>query len=274
MRYAGPYSAAATPTFDDLANASTAARQAPLLALAGKVNPAGLLHVAAVPNVHSLPAVKLTKAQKATLIDGYDGRSAEVKRQLEQMRKSLARADRELCPFCSLESTAQLDHFLPKAKWPEFSLYAPNLIPICPVCNQKKGSVIANPAGDRLVLLPTADQAVGQRVLRATMALNPLPRVTYFIDKAAPLAPADLALVERHFRKLGLADRYRRRAHSLTASLRVNIRRTGRVRAAANRAIHHGLSNAQAEGPVNSWRLALYDAIVANAQAFEDWLVA
>lgn len=274
MRYIGPYDLAVTPSYAALAAVSTAERRVALAALAGIVDAAGATHAAAVPDVHLLVATVLTVPQKSTLIDGYDGRSAAVKRHLERMRKSLGQEHRDLCPFCSLESTAQLDHFLPKQKYPEFSLYGPNLLPICPICNQSKGVSIVNQAGERLFLMPTADMAADQRVLTAVMTFNPVPRLTYSIDQNAHLAPPQLALVERHFVRLNLAKRYRRRAHSLVAAIKANVRKAGRTRAIAHRAIHQGHGTAHMEEPTNSWRVALYDAIIANAAVFEDWLIA
>lgn len=51
-----------------------------------------------------------------------------------------------VCPYCnrnyvySKESvnTCDLDHFLPKDKYPIFAVSFYNLIPVCPVCNRKK----------------------------------------------------------------------------------------------------------------------------------------
>jgi hypothetical protein len=273
MRYIGRYDLAATPSFASLAAASTVARRAHLAALQGKIDAAAAHHAAALPHVEVLAPANVTAAEKTTLVDGYDGRSAAVKRRLETMRQSLGQAHLDLCPFCSLETTGQLDHYLPKQRFPEFALYGPNLLPICPLCNQSKGLSVVNLAGERLFLMPTEDTAAQQRVLVADLTILPAPRVTYSIDPNAHLAPDELDLIRRHFERLKLANRYRRRAISLISAIKSNISTAGKVRALAHDAIHHGHASAHAEGPVNSWRTALYDAIVGQATAFEDWLV-
>ncbi len=272
MRYTGPFQAASVPSFAALAAASTAGRVAALAALDPRVTVAANAHAAATPNVHQLTPINLTRAEKAVLEDGYDGRSAAVKRLLEAMRQSLGPVHLDLCPYCSLESTAALDHYLPKKKFAEFSLYGPNLLPICDRCNRHKLTVVANAAGQRMVIMPTADAAVASRVLTADLAILPEPHFTFRIDNATAVQGPDLSLIQRHFGRLKLADRYRRRAHSLVAALKENLLKQNATPQIANRAINDGRSAAHNEGPVNGWKIALYDAIHDQQPAFVHWL--
>lgn len=52
------------------------------------------------------------------------------------------RASQTKCPFCNYPTreVKQLDHYLPKAKFPSLALTVNNLVPICKECNEKKGS--------------------------------------------------------------------------------------------------------------------------------------
>ena len=278
MRYVGPYSHASTPTYLSLANASTPDRRPGLLTLADQVTAACAPHLAVFPSVHALQPAVLTDVQKETLIDGYENRSAKVKRLLEAMRISLPAEHLDLCPFCNLETTYQIDHYLPKRRYPEFSLHGPNLLPICPGCNQAKGSAVATAAGHRIILMPTADAALTQRVLTATLFMNPGPHFAYSIDQNATVNPADHALICRHFDRLNLAVRYRRRAHSLMEALKNNVSRVSSLqtvaqkRRIARRTILDGYRAAKMEEPTNGWRLAFYRAILAQRIAFTDWL--
>ncbi|MDF0607209.1 HNH endonuclease [Neisseriaceae bacterium TC5R-5] len=45
-----------------------------------------------------------------------------------------------ICPFCGIGQVSTLDHFLPKAYYPEFSILPINLIPACADCNKNKGA--------------------------------------------------------------------------------------------------------------------------------------
>lgn len=42
------------------------------------------------------------------------------------------------CCLCGFRASSELDHYLPKTKYPEFSALTINLVPVCGVCNKKK----------------------------------------------------------------------------------------------------------------------------------------
>ncbi|MGE7983696.1 HNH endonuclease [Solibacillus sp. NPDC093137] len=50
----------------------------------------------------------------------------------------------EICPTCLLRGIDQVDHFLPKSKYPLYSVSPLNLVPICEKCNGVKSAKDAN----------------------------------------------------------------------------------------------------------------------------------
>lgn len=44
------------------------------------------------------------------------------------------------CPICGLRDATDLDHYIPRQLFPEFSIHPYNLIPICHKCNNKKST--------------------------------------------------------------------------------------------------------------------------------------
>lgn len=40
------------------------------------------------------------------------------------------------CPYCGIGSPIELDHYLPKSKFPQFSIFPLNLVPSCERCNK------------------------------------------------------------------------------------------------------------------------------------------
>lgn len=52
--------------------------------------------------------------------------------------KILANSMLKGCCFCSYEDSAELDHFLPKSKFSDFSIAPINLVPVCHRCNKAK----------------------------------------------------------------------------------------------------------------------------------------
>ncbi|WP_353167585.1 hypothetical protein [Providencia sp.] len=45
-----------------------------------------------------------------------------------------------ICPLCGISIVTTIDHYLPKARYPIFSIYTNNLVPACDTCNKGKGS--------------------------------------------------------------------------------------------------------------------------------------
>ena len=68
----------------------------------------------------------------------------------------IARSNLKACPYCnrnfifnfkrsgSLQTTAQLDHFYPKNKYPYLAISLYNLIPCCSTCNLRKSNKVAD----------------------------------------------------------------------------------------------------------------------------------
>jgi hypothetical protein len=61
-------------------------------------------------------------------------------RPLAGLRKDILGIADGICPYCRLEPATTLDHFLPKSANGVFACYAPNLAPMCKVCNTLKGT--------------------------------------------------------------------------------------------------------------------------------------
>ncbi|MGU9759058.1 HNH endonuclease [Serratia marcescens] len=71
------------------------------------------------------------------LISYYDKAPAELNKLLLERRNE---HDLSFCPYCGNPMIPDtLDHFIPKGKWPEFSIFPNNLIPQCRGCAPVKG---------------------------------------------------------------------------------------------------------------------------------------
>lgn len=97
------------------------------------------------------------------------------------------------CPMCGSAGGGTLDHFMPKADYPCFSIFGMNLVPACK-CNLLRTNVLSLPAhpGARL-LHPYYDDILRERLLRARFRdLGPVPKVTLhgMLDAAHPFRNA------------------------------------------------------------------------------------
>ncbi|SCB59111.1 hypothetical protein GA0061105_106157 [Rhizobium aethiopicum] len=187
------------------------------------------------------------------------------------MVDSLPPANADLCPYCSLDQNPDLDHFLPKAPFPEFSLHGPNLIPICTPCNRKKLNAYKDANGDRIFLNPAFEPSIDASILEATIAYPAQKAfVSYKINDHGLLPPGERAIAHRHFRRLGLAGRYQRRAHGFLASLKLGL--AGKSLAVKQQTLQRKVDVAHEGRPLNDWEAALAQAIQTDFQAMLSWL--
>ena len=83
-----------------------------------------------------------------------------------------------ICPMCGGPGTGTLDHYLPKEKYSEFSLFSKNLIPSCS-CNTLRKSTVRGVASPERVIHPCYDDFLDERLYKAVFNGNfKTPRIT------------------------------------------------------------------------------------------------
>lgn len=122
-------------------------------------------------------------------------------------------------------------------------------------------------------MIPSDDGFLSQEFLLATIVMDPVPRFSFEIDPTAPLTISERTQVERHFIRLQLALRYRRRANALLNPLRNAVRKGGSRERVARKLILSGMRSAASSSPTNGWELAMYRAILRKRHDFKRWLL-
>ena len=61
----------------------------------------------------------------------------------------LSQAPLGKCPFCGFGHASTLDHYLPKAKFPQLAVITLNLVPSCKDCNHGKNAAVATTAAEQ-----------------------------------------------------------------------------------------------------------------------------
>lgn len=77
----------------------------------------------------------------------------------------------DICPFCGKRHTSTVDHFLPKKKYPNFSITPINLVPCCKDCNKNKADTIFTKV-ENTFFHPYEDDIDSFRWLSATIEIN------------------------------------------------------------------------------------------------------
>jgi 5-methylcytosine-specific restriction endonuclease McrA len=105
---------------------------------------------AVIPELHRFPVSRhgfkddivvadVTKDDLVTLYGSYFAKAGTSSRDIYD---SIRISSKGICPLCSFGNVTTLDHYLPKARYPLFSVVPANLIPACADCNKGKGSSV------------------------------------------------------------------------------------------------------------------------------------
>lgn len=154
-----------------------------------------------VPN---WPAILPHRTRFLTLYKSPNDGSAQ-----QQIIKDLRERKLQLCPSCGEEGTPNtLDHYLPQKRFPQFAVTPANLIPMCDICQGKKGEHTLDANGRRVFLHSYFDDFIEGQVLRLLIG-RPLNAPKDFVLEAdLGLPPHQIAIVQRHIEGLDLQRRY------------------------------------------------------------------
>jgi 5-methylcytosine-specific restriction endonuclease McrA len=203
---------------------------------------------------------KITKAELKGLYTYYMVESSMPARSI--YNQIIASAPSGICPLCGAGYAVTLDHYLPKSKFPMFSVLPHNLIPACRDCNTGKSAQLAATAEEQSFHPYYDHSQLREQWLFANVEHSTPPVIKYI-----PLAPATWSAINQsrivsHFESLKLAARFSVLAANELASLRSML--IDYVAPGGPAAIKDYLSaRAASELQVshNSWKAAMFQAL-------------
>ncbi|MEA9728408.1 hypothetical protein VDF12_16155 [Xanthomonas campestris pv. raphani] len=167
------------------------------------------------------------------------------------------------CPYCSLGQATTLDHYLPKSRFPQFSVAVANLVPSCKDCQSKKGRDYAVNKGTQ-TLHPYFDPPAFFREswLRARVLPVPGASVEFYVDPPVIWSAPMKLRVHAHFKAHQLSKRFAIEAACELESVNQSV---SDLRAMGYFSDIEALLKIQAKGHasncVNSWQSAFYAAL-------------
>lgn len=169
-----------------------------------------------------------------------------------------------LCPYCGFGHVSTLDHFLPKARYPLFSVLCANLIPSCSDCNKGKGASEVTQSNQ--IPHPYFEEEIIETEdwLFAEVIESAPDSVRYFVRPPASW-PGDLTQrATNYFRDFNLARRFSVEAASELSGLALLLDGLGTPDL---RQTHLSMvARVERKNRKNSWKAALYEALAAS-----DW---
>jgi 5-methylcytosine-specific restriction endonuclease McrA len=236
------------------------------------------------PSVHQLTPADFSPDQthhedKDDLIDMYERRmDAEHPGRpiYEEVRNR-----RTKCPLCGVGRVKQVDHHLPKSKFPFLSVAPINLVPICADCNFAKGEKYPRSYGQQ-TLHPYFDNIDDQRWLRARLVTisgsgqeytampGDTPTSWYFSFYVSAPREWSAGLTERvrhHFAVFNLADLYEDQAADEVTSIELALGEAFEAGGSTDvRLWLESMARSRRRLRNNTWMVALYEGLAIN-----DW---
>ncbi|MEU9938839.1 HNH endonuclease [Streptomyces lavendulae] len=131
----------------------------------------------------------------------------------------MAAPPNQRCPLCSQGTVYQLDHFVPKSRYPTLCVDPLNLVPACERCNLLKGDRQPTSAENTL-LHPYLDRISHDRWLDArTVHESGSVRLEFFVSPPDAWDPTLATRVQHHFTLLQLGQRYSPVANNLMSGM-------------------------------------------------------
>lgn len=112
------------------------------------------------------------------------------------------------CPICGLTECSEMDHYIPRSLFPEYSSHASNLIPLCHDCNQDKHDYWLDHRGERLFFNAFFDK-LPTKIIDCTITINRgFPQVKISLYGGLEKRNCDDAVIIRTIHKLKLLDKF------------------------------------------------------------------
>ncbi|WP_226552798.1 HNH endonuclease [Celeribacter naphthalenivorans] len=211
---------------------------------------------------------------KGDLVNLYDSGVVKSKARPRDIYDAIKLAAHDECPYCGgvgdIGFDGELgtaDHFLPKSRFPVYSVLPLNLVPACSVCNKGMGDNFPTER-EKQPLHPYLDSPHFFNVKwTSAQIVEDLPVMANFsVVPPEDWSEIDKARVKAHFDDCSLASRYRSRVSSEVTPL-ISQRKSSLSWLSAEKFKAHLQTVADESSlPINGWKRTLYAALAAS-----DW---
>jgi len=159
----------------------------------------------------SITASARLKPISISLRGCYTGKSAGIKSLKSAIKDAQPKRRLKFCPMCGVSRPSTYDHYLPGIRFPEFSVHPLNLVPCCSICNSTKDDDFLNQAGTLQYLHLYSDLIPTTPFLVVQLQSRPpakAPGAAFSISRPSGFNLVAWALIERHYERLHLLERY------------------------------------------------------------------
>lgn len=132
---------------------------------------------------------------------------------LKQLKKLIReKQDKEIqgiCQYCGILKPKTMDHYLPISVYPEFAVFAINLLPCCKDCNGKKNNYWKE-NNERGIINFYVDNIPNEQFLFGVVKIvSGIPHIEYELRMQNGITPSFFNIAVKHFNRLELLNLYK-----------------------------------------------------------------
>ena len=91
-------------------------------------------------NLNAIRPVNVIGEDEKKLLENSYQNSSIFKKVKQQLLENIPAGRTGMCPFCMISEPTTFDHYFSESEYPEYIIFAPNLVPCCSQCNSIKGN--------------------------------------------------------------------------------------------------------------------------------------
>lgn len=189
----------------------------------------------------------------------------------ENIKKRIKQLDWGKCPYCNIDSSRQIEHYIPKGHFPEYAFLKENLIPSCGLCNSIKWEQRKD-TYTRLFLNAYFDSIPTEQFLFVRLSIaNKTINTDFYIDTSDIIINKHLEkILIKHMNKLKLSARYSEEVNVNPSELRYRLKKTNNLTIIEIKELIINEYELKVEFYWNNyWEAVLYKAISENNEIIE-----
>lgn len=215
------------------------------------------------------PTGKLDETEIYLLEESFK-KSTAFKNVKSQLLEGFSKKKIGKCPYCMISEPNTLDHYFPKSKYPEYILFAQNLIPSCSLCNNNKSNNIFVEGGksqSRNTIHFYYDVLPSSQFLKANFCVvDNIPQISFYLDLESDSEMNEVII--NHFGTMGLLNRYEKQSNNILSIICEEISIILEKGNTLNDCIELLQIRAEAmkkQYGVNYWETCIYMTIIENS---------
>jgi hypothetical protein len=229
-------------------------------------------HHAATDTFETIQPIGYVSSKKESLIHCYTVSTINRNTLLANIRDAQSDYHKNYCPFCGIYHPDTFDHYLPKDKFPEYSVLPENLQLCCSHCNRIKNEYwIEN---ERRIFLNKYfdDDNCVEYLLCNTSLSNGILKYEYYLDDQSLDLLSIGAIIKSHYKKLDLLSEYRNKANSYVSEHLLAIKSYfSGDKCSLKLSLENDCNTHRDKEGINTWKYAILKSLYKSEYVI-DWI--